>query len=88
MFEREEEREYMREKYRSGEEKIWSFRSWPKQHSMDGGHEWRGMVTTHGIGCNPLELLLEQNAFSFFPYLSLCFFYAPSCIVLIIPLFM
>jgi hypothetical protein len=32
--------------------------------------------------------LLEQNAFSFFPYFSLCFFYAPSCIVLIIPLFM
>jgi hypothetical protein len=32
--------------------------------------------------------LLEQNALSFFPYFSLCFFYTPSCIVLIIPLFM
>jgi hypothetical protein len=25
--------------------------------------------------------LLEQNAFSFFSYFSLCFFYTPSCIV-------
>lgn len=75
LFEREEEREYVREKYRSGEAKIWSFWSWPKQHSIDGGHEWRGMVTTHGVGCNPLELLLAQNAFSFlslFLFVFLC----------------